>query len=187
MSGDVHDHAERCVESQLQSSFKRAGRRRLLSPTSHQTPLTWWFRRVTWLTPEQVIKCKHRHTERKSQISYSAEHTTPVSLMEFWITSEEENREWEREDLNSQVKNEVLTYFGEKPRHWWKDNEERYPSLAQLASSNPLNINCYPSFWDETQPYVTIRLHEFSLHLTLFFFPPPNHGQQISSRLCGVT
>ena len=45
--------------------------------------------------------------------------TTPVSLLDSLLdseaSSEEEQREGEAEDLSSQVRNEVLTYFGKKP------------------------------------------------------------------------
>ncbi|KAJ8348900.1 hypothetical protein SKAU_G00274890 [Synaphobranchus kaupii] len=99
----------------------------------------WSSIRCTGHTLQLVINSSLKNT--------TAEHTTPVSLLnsllEFETSSEEENRKEEAEDdLNSQVRNKVLTYFGEKslakeenPLHWWKTNEDRYPTLARPAES----------------------------------------------------
>ena len=126
------------------------------------------FRKLRFLTPEQVFKVQakvqtqafevrkdnqqqrdgvHEQTSVTSTITVAAPApTTHVSLLHSLLdsetSSEEEQREGEGDDLNSQVRNEVLTYFGEKPHpkeenplHWWKANENRYPTLAMLAKS----------------------------------------------------
>lgn len=74
----------------------------------------------------------------------TANESTPLvaTLIDSLLGSdgEEEDRAGEAEDVHSQVRNEVLTYFGEKsldkeenPLLWWKANNERYPMLARLA------------------------------------------------------
>ena len=92
---------------------------------------------------------QHGHNQRSSATSTTtdaaaAEPTAPVSLLDSLLDSdgEEENREGEAVDLQSQMSNEVLSYFGEKPLskeesplQWWKANEDRYPTLARLAKS----------------------------------------------------
>ena len=123
------------------------------------------FRKLKFLTPEQVFKVQakvqteaievsqqqcygvHEPTSVTSTITVAAPApTTPLplldSLLDTETSSEEEHKEGEGEDPNSQVRNEVLTYFGEKPLpkeenplHWWKANENRYPTLARLAKS----------------------------------------------------
>ncbi|XP_049902249.1 E3 SUMO-protein ligase ZBED1-like [Epinephelus moara] len=126
------------------------------------------FRKLKFLTPEQVFKVQakvqteafevrrdhqqqcdgvHEQTSVTSTTTVAAPApTTPLSLLDSLLdsetSSEEEHREGEGEDPNSQVRNEVLTYFGEKPLpkeenplHWWKANENRYPTLARLAKS----------------------------------------------------
>lgn len=94
------------------------------------------FERLKFLTPDEVLNVQtlalgvrremeeQQHgslcdqTSATSTITTAAEPTTPVSLLDallnFENSSEEENGEREAQDLNSQVKNEVLTYFEEK-------------------------------------------------------------------------
>ncbi|CAL9703775.1 unnamed protein product [Knipowitschia caucasica] len=73
----------------------------------------------------------------------TATQSTHATLLDVLLGSDgEEGRESEVEDVHTQVRNEVLTYFGEKnlakdenPLLWWKANSDRYPMLATLAKS----------------------------------------------------
>ncbi|XP_028811065.1 zinc finger BED domain-containing protein 1-like [Denticeps clupeoides] len=83
----------------------------------------------------------------------TATESTPLvaTLLDSLLGSdgEEENRAGEAEDVHSQVRNEVLTYFGEKslakeenPLLWWKSNNEIYPMLARLVLPlHPCHLN----------------------------------------------
>ncbi|KAL2095528.1 hypothetical protein ACEWY4_007676 [Coilia grayii] len=121
------------------------------------------FRKLKFLTSEQVFNVQnkiqtyalrvsqemHAHDNVHDQASSTSTITKAASgsttldtLFDFGTSSEEEQREVEAEDLQSQVRNEVLSYFGEKPLakeenplHWWKANEYRYPTLARLAKT----------------------------------------------------
>lgn len=117
------------------------------------------FRKLKFLTPEQVLNVQakvqtqalgvrrdvdqqqlhdsvHDQLSCTSTVTTAAGPTTPVSSLDSLLNSEtssEENREGEAEDLNNQVRHRVLTYFAkeENPFHWWKANENRYPTLAK--------------------------------------------------------
>ena len=100
------------------------------------------FRKLKFLTPEQVFKVQakvqteafevrrdhqqqqcdgvHEQTSVTSTSTVAAPApTTPLSLLDSLLdsetSSEEEHKEGYGEDPSSQVRNEVLTYFGEKP------------------------------------------------------------------------
>ena len=66
--------------------------------------------------------------------------STITTASEATTSGEDENEECEAKDLNSQVKNEDLTYFRNKllaneesPSHFWNANKDNYPTLARLA------------------------------------------------------
>lgn len=70
----------------------------------------------------------------------------PATLLDSLLGSsddEEEDRAGQAEDdVHTQVRKEVLTYFEEKslakeenPLLWWKVNNDKYPTLARLAKS----------------------------------------------------
>ncbi|XP_077062361.1 E3 SUMO-protein ligase ZBED1-like [Siphateles boraxobius] len=75
----------------------------------------------------------------------TATESTPLAtLLDSLLGSdgEEDDRAGQAEDVHTQVRKEVLTYFGEKslakeenPLLWWKANNDRYPMLARLAKS----------------------------------------------------
>ncbi|KAJ8014678.1 hypothetical protein DPEC_G00018150 [Dallia pectoralis] len=74
----------------------------------------------------------------------ATESTPRATLLDSLLGSdgEEEDGAGEGGDVQTQVKNEVLSYFGEKslakeenPLLWWKANNDRYPMLARLAKS----------------------------------------------------
>ncbi len=154
---------------QLQQRWKRETAFSDTAPNTVilSTALDPRFKRLKFLKPDEVLHVQtkvqtlalgerramdeqqHGRNQRTSATSTTtaaaaAEPTAPVSLLDSLLDSdgEEENREGEAVDLQSQVSNEVLTYFGEKPLakeesplHWWKANEDRYPTLARLAKS----------------------------------------------------
>ncbi|XP_053551460.1 E3 SUMO-protein ligase ZBED1-like [Bombina bombina] len=120
------------------------------------------FRRLKFLTTEQIITVHAKvQTEalavRREMVRQQntvtpggtvAEPSTSAtslldSLLESGGSSEEETIEGQHEeDINLQVRNEVQTYFAEKPLakegnplSWWKGNQEKYPALAKLAKS----------------------------------------------------
>lgn len=123
------------------------------------------FRRLKFLSPEQIItvqakvQAKALAARREmvqqqittSTIRTAAEPSTSLldSLLESGGSSDEESREEKaEEDLNTQIRNEVLAYFGERPLakeenplDWWRDNKDKYPTLAKLAKS----YLCIPS------------------------------------------
>lgn len=75
----------------------------------------------------------------------TATESTPLAtLLDSLLGSdgEEDDRAGKAEDVHTQVRKKVLTYFGENslakeenPLLWWKANNDRYPMLARLAKS----------------------------------------------------
>uniref|UniRef100_A0A3Q3FQ82 Zinc finger BED domain-containing protein 1-like n=1 Tax=Kryptolebias marmoratus TaxID=37003 RepID=A0A3Q3FQ82_KRYMA len=76
----------------------------------------------------------------------ATESTPPVNLLDSLFGSdgeEDEEKNSKEEDVQIQVRNEILAYFGEKniakeenALQWWKTNTDRYPLLARLTKSN---------------------------------------------------
>ncbi|KAI2657478.1 E3 SUMO-protein ligase ZBED1 [Labeo rohita] len=117
------------------------------------------FRRLKFLSPEQIITvqakvqtealaARKEMEQQQQQTTTSARRTEAKpstslldSLLESRGSSEKESREEKaEEDLNTQIRNEVLAYFvesplakDENPLDWWGHNKEKYPTLAKLA------------------------------------------------------
>lgn len=90
----------------------------------------------------------HVRGKEAAATTTSATHTTDGSLQNCILgsssssSSDEDEGEDEIVQLNQAVQREVLEYFGEQPISkkdspppWWRRNETRYPTLAQLATS----------------------------------------------------
>lgn len=91
--------------------------------------------------------CVQQHTAPDS--TPPAPEKVPVSLIDSLLdsdtSSEEEAKEGEAEELIRKVRQEVLTYFGEKPipkgenpLEWWKLNEAKYPFFVKISKVLPL-------------------------------------------------
>lgn len=120
------------------------------------------FRKQKFLSPDEVLHVQTKvqtmalEERRKMDVQQhgscsvtstdtTATESTPLAtLLDSLLGSdgEEEDRAGEAEDVHTQVRNEVLTYFGEKslakeenPLLWWKANNDRFPMLARLAKS----------------------------------------------------
>ncbi|ROL41901.1 Zinc finger BED domain-containing protein 1 [Anabarilius grahami] len=87
---------------------------------------------------------QHGSCSVTSTYTTATESTLLATLIDSLLGSdgEEEDRANKDEDVHTQVRNEVLTYFGkislakeENPLLWWKANNDRYPMLARLAKS----------------------------------------------------
>uniref|UniRef100_A0A8C1N977 HAT C-terminal dimerisation domain-containing protein n=1 Tax=Cyprinus carpio TaxID=7962 RepID=A0A8C1N977_CYPCA len=150
---------------QLQNRWKETLFDQVDNPVVLSSALDPRFRRLKFLSPEQIItvqakvQAKALAARREmvqqqittSTIRTAAEPSTSLldSLLESGGSSDEESREEKaEEDLNTQIRNEVLAYFGERPLakeenplDWWRDNKDKYPTLAKLAKS----YLCIPS------------------------------------------
>uniref|UniRef100_A0AAQ6AK64 HAT C-terminal dimerisation domain-containing protein n=1 Tax=Amphiprion ocellaris TaxID=80972 RepID=A0AAQ6AK64_AMPOC len=120
------------------------------------------FRRLKFLSPDEVLHVQtklqtmvlaekremdvqqHGSCSSTSTDTPAAQSTPPATLLDSLLGSdgEDEDRASQGEDVHTQVRNEVLTYFGEKnlakeenALQWWKANRDRYPMLARLAKS----------------------------------------------------
>nr|XP_055065281.1 E3 SUMO-protein ligase ZBED1-like [Misgurnus anguillicaudatus] len=119
------------------------------------------FRKLKFLPVEEVLKfqttiqtmalaarkdSKQTHVRgEEATATTSATHTTGRSHQKSILGSsseDEDEGEDEDEQINRAVQREVLEYFGEQPISkkdnplpWWRKNQERYPSLAQLAKA----------------------------------------------------
>lgn len=126
------------------------------------------FRKLKFLPAEEVFKVqttiqsmalaakkdsKQTHVRVEEATSTSAKHTTGGSHRKSLLGSsseDEDEGEDEDEKMSRAVQREVLEYFGEQPISkkenplpWWRINQARYPTLAQLAvfPGDPSNIN----------------------------------------------
>lgn len=127
------------------------------------------FRRLKSLLPERIISVQakvqtealaarremvpQQQQETISTIRTAAEPSSSTfvldSLHKTGGNSEDESRvENAEEDLNTQIINEVMAYFVERPLakeenplDWWRDNKDKNPTLAKLAKS----YLCIPS------------------------------------------
>lgn len=119
------------------------------------------FRRLKFLSPAEVLQVQTKvqtmalAVKREMDVQQhscsststntpAAESTPPATLLDSLLGSddEDEDRASKGEDVQNQVRNEVLTYFGgknlakeENALQWWKANRDRYPMLARLAKS----------------------------------------------------
>ncbi|KAL7854971.1 hypothetical protein SRHO_G00033500 [Serrasalmus rhombeus] len=120
------------------------------------------FRRLKFLSPEEVLHVQtkvqtmalaekremdvqqHGSCSSTSTDTPGAESGPRATLLDSLLGSdgEDEDRASEGDDVQNQVRNEVLTYFGERniakeqnALQWWKANRDRYPILARLAKS----------------------------------------------------
>uniref|UniRef100_A0AAV2LPX1 HAT C-terminal dimerisation domain-containing protein n=1 Tax=Knipowitschia caucasica TaxID=637954 RepID=A0AAV2LPX1_KNICA len=96
--------------------------------------------------------CVQQHTEPDRTPLAPTPKKVPVSFIDSRLdsdtSSEEEAKDGNVEELTGKVRQEVLTYYGEKPipkgenpLDWWKLNEVKYPFLSRLAKS----YLCIPS------------------------------------------
>lgn len=142
------------------------------SDTSHNTviigsSLDPRFRKLKFLSSEDSFKVQVKvqmkavemeQTQPTNVLLHTSDCMTPVppkvpvslidSLLDSDSSSEEEVKEGEAEELSGKIRQEVLTYFGEKPiskgenpLSWWKTNDAKYPFLARVAKS----YLCIPS------------------------------------------
>ncbi|KAK0133601.1 Zinc finger BED domain-containing protein 1 [Merluccius polli] len=119
------------------------------------------FRKLKFLPTEEVFKVqtsvqsmalaakkdsKQTHVRvEEATATTSATHTTGGSHRRSILGSsseDEDEAEDEDEQMSRAVQKEVLEYFGEQPISkkenplpWWRINQARYPTLAQLAKS----------------------------------------------------
>ncbi|KAK0134110.1 Zinc finger BED domain-containing protein 1 [Merluccius polli] len=117
------------------------------------------FRKLKFLPTEEVLKVqtsvqsmalaakkdsKQTHVRvEEATATTSATHTTGGSHRRSILgSSSEDEDEAEDEQMSRTVQKEVLDYFGEQPISkkenplpWWRINQARYPTLAQLAKS----------------------------------------------------
>nr|XP_055029935.1 E3 SUMO-protein ligase ZBED1-like [Misgurnus anguillicaudatus] len=119
------------------------------------------FRKLKFLPVEEVLKVqttiqsmalaarkdsKQTHVRvEEATATTSATHTRGRSHQKSILGSsseDEDEGEDEDEQMNRAVQREVLEYFGEQPISkkdnplpWWRKNQARYPTLAQLAKS----------------------------------------------------
>ncbi|KAJ8001186.1 hypothetical protein DPEC_G00188680 [Dallia pectoralis] len=120
------------------------------------------FRKLKCLSPDEVLHVQTKvqtmalEERRKMDVQQhgscsvtstdttATESTPRATLLDSLLGSdgEEEDGAGEGGDIQTQVRNEVLSYFGEKslakeetPLLGWKANNDRYPMLARLAKS----------------------------------------------------
>ncbi|XP_044155622.1 E3 SUMO-protein ligase ZBED1-like [Bufo gargarizans] len=161
------------VKDQLHSRWHDILSEQVLNPVIFSAALDPRFRKLKFLTPEQIINVQAKvQTEllalRRTQLLGEQQETSTStatadaepgpstsrtsileSLFESGGSSEEDTEaQHMEEDINTVIRNEVQSYFAEKPLHndgnplsWWKSNEDRYPTLVKLARS----YLCIPS------------------------------------------
>jgi len=163
-SASVKSFQATAVE-QLQQRWKETVFDQVDNPVILCSALDPRFRRLKFLSPEQIITVQAKlQTEAlaarremvQQQITTSTKRTAAEpstslldSLFESGDSSGEESREEKaEEDLNTQIRIEVMAYFVERPLakeenplDWWRDNKDKYPTLAKLAKS----YLCIPS------------------------------------------
>uniref|UniRef100_A0A8C5LPC9 HAT C-terminal dimerisation domain-containing protein n=1 Tax=Leptobrachium leishanense TaxID=445787 RepID=A0A8C5LPC9_9ANUR len=146
---------------QLQSRWEGILCEQVPNPVILSAALDPRFRRLTFLTPEQIIHVQakvriealavRRDMVRQQSVNSPVstrvpESSTSVSLLDSLFESEgssdEDIQGQLEDDINNQVRKEVQAYFVERPLAkdgnpliWWKGNQDKYPTLAKLSKS----------------------------------------------------
>ena len=150
------------------------------------------FRKLKFLSPDKVLHVQTKVQtmaleERKkmdvrqhdsgsvtSTVTTASESTPQATLLDSLLGSDSEvDRAGEAEDVHTQVRNEVLTYFGEKslakeenPLLWWKANNYRQERCALRARVG--------NHWRTSSDVLTnpVRFSDFYFYFNKLFIVP---------------